>query len=103
MGKVEVEIGQLRSVGGALEAVATRIEALKAKISGEAAAYDGAWGGDDFGTQFNGGDNGYKASRENLDAVLASKVTLLNAYGKGLTDAADSLQATEDGNTESFR
>lgn len=102
-GKVEVEIGQLRSVGSALDAVATRIAALKSKVDAEAAAYDGSWGSDDFGREFSGGDNGYKNSHKNLKEVLDSKVALFNSYAQGLKDAATSLQVTEDGNTESFR
>ncbi|WP_067572596.1 hypothetical protein [Nocardia acidivorans] len=73
-GKVEVQIGQLRSVGTALDTVATRIATLTAKAKAESAAYEGSWGSDDFGTQFSGGDNGYAKSEQNLVNVLDSKL-----------------------------
>lgn len=102
-GKVQVEIAQLRTVGGELDGVASRISAVLSKVAAASTSYNGSWGDDDFGRGFAGGDNGYTKSDENLQTVLASKVALLNSYSKGLTGAADKLQATEDGNTESFR
>ncbi|WP_433666921.1 hypothetical protein ACQP06_25235 [Nocardia sp. CA-136227] len=102
-GKVEVEIQQLRTVGGSLDAVAARVDAVLAKVSAASATYKGSWGSDEFGQNFAGGKNGYLNSDTNLQAVLKSKVTLLNSYSKGLTDAASALQAAEDTNTDSFR
>ncbi|APA97248.1 WXG100 family type VII secretion target [Nocardia seriolae] len=101
-GKVEVEIQQLRTVGGSLDAVSARIDAIIAKVSSASTAYKGSWGSDEFGQSFSGGDNGYIKSDENLQTVLKSKVALLNSYSKGLTDAATALQSAEDSNTDSF-
>ncbi|WP_157124166.1 type VII secretion target [Nocardia pseudovaccinii] len=101
--RVHVETQQLRAVGGDLDGVAARIDAVLSKVKAASAAHWGKWGDDEFGDGFAEGDNGYVNSDRNLQAVLESKSALLRSYSTGLTDAATQLEAMEAANTDGFQ
>ncbi|MBY8860890.1 hypothetical protein K7711_30750 [Nocardia sp. CA2R105] len=99
---VQVTPGELRSAADDLKDVAGEVQRVLNTLAAARHAHWGAWGDDDFGSSFSGG-NGYIASDANLDDAVGSKVQLLQSYAGGLRDAATRFEEMESGNTDSFR
>ncbi|GEM34911.1 hypothetical protein NN3_59180 [Nocardia neocaledoniensis NBRC 108232] len=97
---VEVYISSLRGTGGELDGLATRIDGILSRVAAASQAHWGRWGADEFGTSFAEGEQGYSASDKNLQAVVASKVSLLQSYSSALVDAANRFQTAEQANKD---
>ncbi|MGW6423892.1 hypothetical protein ACWF82_14535 [Nocardia sp. NPDC055053] len=97
---VEVYISNLRGTGGDLDGLATRIDQILTRVTAASQAHWGRWGADEFGKNFAEGEQGYSASDTNLQAVVSSKVALLQSYSGALVDAADRFQTAERANED---
>ncbi|MCU1643422.1 MAG: hypothetical protein JWN03_3697 [Nocardia sp.] len=100
---VKVEIAGLRSTAIDLDSGASSLDAIRTALDAAASGYEGCWGHDEYGDQFEGGDNGYKVRRPALENVLTSMSARLRQYSGGLSDGANTLERAEQNNTDGFR
>lgn len=93
---------ELRKVASDLDGAAGRIRSVLTTLDGSRSAHWGAWGNDEFGENFSGGD-GYVKSDANLIAAVQSKIELLRTYATGLRDGATELDRMDDDNEGTFQ
>ncbi|PXX71427.1 hypothetical protein DFR70_101850 [Nocardia tenerifensis] len=100
---VEVDTNQLRHAAGGCDhihdSITRTLGTLRAAVNGNGTP----WGNDSFGNKFAQGTKGYVVARDNLLAAVDQMATTFGEYGRGQREAADKMDAMEDGNTNGHR
>ncbi|MBH0777599.1 hypothetical protein [Nocardia bovistercoris] len=100
--QVQALTQELRGVAGELDTASGHVQAILTTLGASRSRHWGAWGSDEFGENFSGGD-GYVKSDGNLVAALESKITLLQTYATGLRDGATELDNMNLDNETTFQ